>query len=141
MAAEEAFIAGLNANPMEPTLGIVVREADRLIGVTGLARRTCATGTPCSASALATRRAWGKGYGTEATRLMVAHAFETLNLNRVWLTVYEYNPRGVRAYEKAGFRLEGRLRQDCFREGRYWDALFMAILREDWEKQERRVEA
>ncbi len=58
---------------------------------------------------------------------MVDHAFEGLNLNRVWLTVFENNPRGVRAYEKAGFRVEGRLRQECFREGRYWDAIFMAI--------------
>ena len=43
---------------------------------------------------------WGKGYGTEATSLMVQYAFETLNLNRVWLHVYEFNTRGTEAFEK-----------------------------------------
>ena len=134
VAAEEAFIAGLNASPMEPTLGIVVRETDRLIGVTGLAKTDVRHRHAMFGIGIGDKSAWGKGHGTEATRLLVQYAFETLNLNRVWLTVYEYNPRGIRAYEKAGFRVEGRLRQDCFREGRYWDSVLMAILREDWKK-------
>ena len=76
---------------------------------------------------------WGQGHGTEATSLMVRYAFETLNLNRVWLHVYEYNRRGIRAYEKAGFRREGLLRQDTFRDGRYWDTVVMAVLRDEWQ--------
>jgi RimJ/RimL family protein N-acetyltransferase len=66
---------------------------------------------------------------------MVGYAFETLNLNRIWLNVYEYNQRGVRAYEKVGFRREGVLRQDTFRDGRYWDTIAMAVLREEWRKE------
>ena len=77
--------------------------------------------------------AWGKGHGTEATRLVVGHAFQVLNLNRVWLYVYEFNPRGIRVYEKVGFRTEGRLRQDAFRDGRYWDTIVMGLLRDEWE--------
>ncbi len=134
-AAEETFLAGLNADPMEPTLAIVVREGDRLIGMTGLGKTDVRNRHAMFGISIGDQSTWGKGYGTEATRLMVGHAFEGLNLNRVWLTVFENNPRGVRAYEKAGFRVEGRLRQECFREGRYWDAIFMAILREDWNKQ------
>jgi RimJ/RimL family protein N-acetyltransferase len=134
VASEEAFIAALNANPMEPTFGIVVRETDRLIGVAGLSRTDVRHRHAMFGIGIGDKSAWGKGYGTEATRLIVAYAFETLNLNRVWLMVFEYNQRGVRAYEKAGFRVEGRLRQDCFREGRYWDTIYMAILREEWRK-------
>lgn len=134
VASEEAFIAGLNANPMEPTFGIVVRETDQLIGTAGLARTDVRNRHAMFGIGIGDKGAWGKGYGTEATRLIVGYAFETLNLHRVWLTVFEYNQRGVRAYEKAGFRVEGRLRQECFREGRYWDTLFMAILREEWQK-------
>jgi RimJ/RimL family protein N-acetyltransferase len=52
---------------------------------------------------------------------------------RVWLEVYEYNKRGLRVYENVGFRVEGRLRQDTFREGRYWDTILMGILREEWQ--------
>jgi RimJ/RimL family protein N-acetyltransferase len=76
--------------------------------------------------------AWGKGHGTEATRLVLGHAFDTLNLNRVWLHVYEYNEAGLRLYQKVGFRTEGRLREDNVRDGRYRDTLVMAVLREEW---------
>src|SRR5262245_47430153 len=73
--------------------------------------------------------AWGQGYGTDATRALVAWGFRELNLNRVWLRVFEDNPRGIRCYEKVGFRVEGRLRQDRFREGRYLDTIIMGVLR------------
>ncbi|NMD26692.1 MAG: GNAT family N-acetyltransferase, partial [Chloroflexi bacterium] len=57
---------------------------------------------------------WNKGYGTETMRAMLRHGFETLNLHRIWLQVYANNKRGVKAYEKAGFRHEG-----MYREGHY----------------------
>jgi len=49
--------------------------------------------------------------------------------------VFEYNPRGVRSYEKAGFSHEGRERGLLLREGKRWDVIFMGILREEWLKQ------
>jgi RimJ/RimL family protein N-acetyltransferase len=54
-------------------------------------------------------------------------------MNRVWLHVYEYNERGLRAYERVGFKREGVLRQHRYHEGRYWDTIVMGILREEWE--------
>src|SRR5690606_35727569 len=54
--------------------------------------------------------AWGKGYGTEATRLMLAYGFDVLGLQNIMLRVYANNPAGVRAYERAGFRKVGVLR-------------------------------
>ncbi|MGE5251478.1 MAG: GNAT family N-acetyltransferase [Bacteroidota bacterium] len=74
----------------------------------------------------------GKGYGTEAMQLALEYAFLELNLNRVTLNVFEYNPRAVRSYEKAGFRHEGRMREALFREGRRWDLIYMGILRQEW---------
>jgi RimJ/RimL family protein N-acetyltransferase len=49
---------------------------------------------------------WNKGYGTEAVRLLCQHGFNTLNLNRIYLSVLENNPRAIRAYEKVGFTHE-----------------------------------
>ena len=77
---------------------------------------------------------WNKGYGTEATRLMLRHGFDTLNLHRIMLRVYETNLRGVRAYEKAGFVHEGCQREGVYVDGRYVDVLFMSVLRSEWEK-------
>jgi RimJ/RimL family protein N-acetyltransferase len=78
------------------------------------------------------RAYWGNGYGTEAMCLLLRFAFAELNLQRVSLGVYAYNPRALRSYEKAGFRHEGVVRADCRRDGQRWDSVFMGILREEW---------
>jgi RimJ/RimL family protein N-acetyltransferase len=75
---------------------------------------------------------WGKGYGTDVMNVLLRFAFTEINLRRVTLGVFEYNPRAIRSYEKAGFRHEGRMRRLLNREGRRWDNLFMGILREEW---------
>ncbi len=77
---------------------------------------------------------WNKGYGTEAVRLLVKHGFNTLNLNRIFLQVFETNPRAIRAYEKAGFTLEVRQRQGEYKNGRYIDVLLMSILKDEYLK-------
>lgn len=78
------------------------------------------------------REYWSKGYGTDAMNILLRFAFTEVNLRRVTLTVFEYNSRAIRSYEKAGFRYEGRQRQFLSREGRRWDMLYMGILREEW---------
>jgi RimJ/RimL family protein N-acetyltransferase len=78
------------------------------------------------------KRFWDQGFGTEAVRLLLKHGFETLNLERIYLGVVEFNHRAQRAYEKVGFVHEGRLRNDSYRRGRYWDTLVMGILRGEW---------
>jgi diamine N-acetyltransferase len=75
---------------------------------------------------------WNQGYGGDAIRLLLKHAFETLNLNRIYLRVYDFNQRAIRAYEKIGFVHEGRLRQAEYSFGRYHDVLLMSILRSEW---------
>jgi RimJ/RimL family protein N-acetyltransferase len=80
------------------------------------------------------RNDWGKGYGTDAMKIILRFAFTELNLRRVTLTVFEYNPRAIRSYEKVGFRHEGRLRSILLRDGKRWDMLYMGILAEDWKE-------
>lgn len=75
---------------------------------------------------------WNKGYGTDIMNVLLCFAFHEINLRRVTLTVFEYNPRAIRSYEKAGFHHEGRVRCLLNREGQRWDLLYMGILREEW---------
>jgi RimJ/RimL family protein N-acetyltransferase len=75
---------------------------------------------------------WGKGYGTDAMKLALQYAFMELGMQRVSLGLYEHNVRALKSYEKAGFKLEGRTRQDMLREGRRTDTLWMGILRAEW---------
>jgi RimJ/RimL family protein N-acetyltransferase len=132
---EEAYIEKINASEQDIMLGIAVQETDRLIGVTGLHQILLKNRSAGFGITIGAKDEWGKGYGTEATALMVRYAFETLNLNRVWLHVLEYNQRGLRTYEKLGFKREGVLRQEHYRDGRYWDTITMAILRQEWDQQ------
>lgn len=77
---------------------------------------------------------WNKGYGRETTALMLAYAFETLNLNRIQLHVATENEAAVHVYQKTGFAIEGTLREAMYHEGRFCDFYVMGILRREWEK-------
>ena len=77
---------------------------------------------------------WDQGYGTEALRLMCDHGFNTLNMHRIFLRVFEGNERGKNAYRKVGFVYEGTMRQARFHQGRYSDVDIMSILQTDWKQ-------
>ncbi len=79
------------------------------------------------------RAAWGRGYGTDAMVTLLRYLFHERNLHRVALTVIAWNRRAVRSYEKAGFVVEGTLRDDLYFEGRYHDQTVMSILRPEFD--------
>jgi RimJ/RimL family protein N-acetyltransferase len=132
LAEEEQFLRTLAGSTRDLGLAMVRREDDQLIGAAGLHDMEMRNRHAQFGIMIGDKSAWGKGHGSEATRLVLGLAFEKLNLNRVWLHVYEYNERAKHVYEKLGFRIEGRLRQDIFYAGRYWNTLVMGFLREEW---------
>jgi len=77
---------------------------------------------------------WSRGYGTEAIELALHYGFGELNLRRVWLITDVDNVRGIRCYEKCGFRREGVLRGHRLRYGEPLDMLSMGVLREEWDE-------
>jgi RimJ/RimL family protein N-acetyltransferase len=125
----------LEKDPQQMWLfGIRVLEDEKLIGFVDLSHPT-PHGDTFVGIGIGEREYWGKGYGTEAMKLVLRFAFVELGLHRVSLDVFDYNPRGVKSYEKAGFRFEGRVREMLLRDGQRSDVLFMGVLREDWLKQ------
>jgi RimJ/RimL family protein N-acetyltransferase len=104
----------------------------RPIGFVGLGGIRWTHGDAWVGIGIGEREYWGRGCGTEAMRMTLRFAFDELNLHRVSLTVFEYNLRAIRSYEKAGFRVEGKLRQFMRRDGRRWDLMFMGILKKEW---------
>jgi RimJ/RimL family protein N-acetyltransferase len=119
-------------SPATYLFSIHMLEEDKLIGEAGLDVVDWSGRDAFVALGIGETEYWSKGYGTDVMNILLRFAFTEINLRRVTLTVFEYNPRAIRSYEKVGFRHEGRLRQLLNREGRRWDELYMGILREEW---------
>jgi len=77
---------------------------------------------------------WNRGYGSEAIELLLRHGFDSLNLHRVELKVFEFNERAIGCYEKIGFKREGIGREVVFKRGHYWNEIQMSILDWEWRK-------
>lgn len=118
----------------ERPLAIEIRDGEnwRLIGNSGFHNISQINRSSEVGIFIGDKSLWNSGYGTETMQLLLKHGFETLNLNRIWLVVYDDNPGAIRAYEKAGFVLEGRLRQAKYKHGKYGDELIMSVLRSEW---------
>jgi RimJ/RimL family protein N-acetyltransferase len=137
---ERWFERMLQGDPNEKVLAIEVRDGIRtgddkgwkLIGNCGVFSIEWVNRHAEVGIMIGDKTCWDKGYGTEVMTLLVRHCFETLNLNRVFLRVYADNLRGKRAYEKAGFVEEGRMREAVFKRGRYDDVILMSVLRSEW---------
>ncbi|MDY3049415.1 MAG: GNAT family protein [Rothia sp. (in: high G+C Gram-positive bacteria)] len=74
-----------------------------------------------------------RGYGTQATLLLVNYAFEQLDINRIELEVLDFNQRAKHVYTSCGFVAEGRRRQAFLIDGEYHDAVIKSVIRSDWE--------
>jgi len=79
---------------------------------------------------------WSKGLGTDAVLTIARFGFDDMNLHRIILHVFSYNPRAIACYRKCGFVEEVRMRQDMFHEGAYHDTIVMGLLRDDFRRLE-----
>jgi RimJ/RimL family protein N-acetyltransferase len=137
-AFQKDFEANLEKKPFDDYLfSIRTLEDNCMIGFIWLGEIEWNHGNGWVGIGLGEREFWGKGYGTDAMRVILRYAFTELNLHRVSLDVFEYNPRAIKSYEKAGFTVEGQMRRMLRRDGRRWDMIFMGILKEEWERLDR----
>ena len=106
---------------------------NKRIGFVGLDEFNWAAGTAWVGIGIGDPDYRGKGYGTEAMKLILKYAFNELNLHRVNLGVFEFNERAIKSYKKCGYKYEGTERELIFKDDKRWDVLNMGILRSDWE--------
>ena len=121
-----------HADPNKVEFHLRTLSDDRLIGFVAIHSIEWNNGAGLLAVGIGEPEYRGKGYGTDALRLILRFAFHELNLFRVGLDVIATNTRAVRAYEKLGFQHEGRMRGAVLRDGRRTDRIFMGILRDEW---------
>jgi diamine N-acetyltransferase len=135
MADEENWFNSLaKRDAREKPLAIEIRKGKnwKLIGNCGVFDIESVNSSAELGIMIGDKSEWNKGYGSEVMVLLLRHCFETLNLNRAFLRVHTENIRAVRSYEKAGFILEGRLREAVYKSGKYEDVLFMSVLNSEW---------
>ena len=113
---------------------ICLRDNDELLGYLSIVEIDRENQKAGFRIALHSRGHLNKGYGTEAVRLALKFAFETLKLNRLQLEVFSHNSRALRAYEKAGFKREGIIRQSLFLNNQYSDEIIMGMLKKEYEE-------
>ena len=125
LEAEEAWYEGVAKADREVQFTIYERATTRPIGNSGLKDVDHAHGTATFGILIGEQDCWGKGYGTETTRLVLDYAFTALGLHNVLLTVFSFNERGLRAYRRAGFKEIGRRRQARRLAGQVYDVVYM----------------
>lgn len=125
---EEEWYDRTTRSATEVNFTIYERSTMRPIGGTGLEKIDTQHGTAEFGIFIGEKDCWGKGYGTEVTRLVLDYGFNCLGLHSIMLHVHAYNEAGIRAYRSAGFKEAGRIRE-CHRlGGKAHDVLIMDCL-------------
>lgn len=129
MDQEEEFINNELENPDNILLGICVD--GKLVGDIKIAEKEPGV---AELGILVDPDKHGKGYGTEASRLIIEHAFEQMRYHKVVARVVDSNEKSSRVWEKLGFELEGTLREQVFMDGEYHDFLIFGLLENEFDQ-------
>ena len=119
-------------NRDEVVLAICDVATDEYIGITGLHSINQISHHAEFRILVGSKAHWGQGFGAEATELIIAYGFQILNLQKVWLGVNAENKKAHDSYLRRGFRVEGLLRKELFRNGRYYDVVRMSLLQPEY---------
>lgn len=128
-----SWLSGINDNQKCVSFGVCCVETGKLIGYAGIASISALNRSGEYFILIGDKAYWGKGIGTDVTKLITDYGFNTLGLHRIELTAYVTNPSAIRAYEKAGYAHEGVKKQSGYRHGEFVDKVMMAVLAPDWQ--------
>ncbi len=116
-----------------PAFSIVDLQTDKLIGRCVLFGVSHVNRSANLGIVIGEKEYWSNGYGADAIRLLLDHAFNLMNLNSVMLGTFEFNKRAIKCYQNIGFKEIGRRRQARIIGGRKYDGILMDILAEEFE--------
>lgn len=112
---------------------IIEKDTNKVIGNCGIHNKSEVHRTGTFGIFIGDKSYWSQGFGTEATLLILDYAFNLLNLNNVNLDVVDFNKRGIKCYEKCGFKYAGKRRQGIYMAGQYHDVLTYDMLASEFE--------
>ena len=113
----------------------IINNEDKLIGNCSLFDIDFINGNATVGIFIGEEEFRGKGLGTEALKLLISYGFNHLNLNNIMLTVFSFNERAIKCYNKVGFKEIGRRRKDALINNKRYDTIYMDIIREEYYKE------
>ncbi|HDY7887766.1 GNAT family N-acetyltransferase [Vibrio vulnificus] len=126
------WLLTINESSKTVSFGICCNDTGKLIGYGGIASISSLNRSGEYFILIGDKAYWGKGIGTEVTKVITDYGFNALGLHRIELTAFSVNPSAIRAYEKAGYQHEGVKRQSGFRNGEFFDKVQMSVLLHEW---------
>lgn len=131
-AEEEKIITGfMSGNPEQGWHFAIETLEGKFIGGCSYFELNRKNGTAFVSIAIANREFWGRGYGSDALKVMIKYLFHELNLRKISLRVFSFNERAIACYKKLNFQEEGRMKEQIYRDGKYHDELYMSLFRSD----------
>lgn len=131
MSAEEKWIESLSERKNDFTFAIETLSGVH-IGNMGIHNINWVDGTAVTGAIIGEKAYWNKGFGTDAKMHLLEYAFNTLNLRKILSRVLSLNPRSIAYSKHCGYKEEGRLKKQIFRDGAYHDEVILALTKEDW---------
>ena len=123
----EEWIKQAVTNPDQKLFEVVDRQMDRFLGTIGLKNFDQKNRNVEIFISLDSRG----GYGADALATLVHFCFSHLNIHKIYAKVFASNTRSIHCFKKAGFQIEGVLKQHHFDNGEYSDVIIMGINRSD----------
>jgi len=130
---EKKFIEGISAFKDNYSFAIETMEGE-YIGGCGMNNVDWKNSVATIGIFIGAKGYWGKGFGTDALKILINFIFNEMNINKIALNVYSFNERAIKSYEKCGFKVEGTLRQALYKNGQYYDDIIMGLLRDEYKK-------
>lgn len=124
----------VNLQKSEDKVFSIDTKEGKLIGNVGLMRLNWKDWSVLIGIMIGEKEFWNQGYGTDAIETLLRYLFDELALNRVYLIADERNARALRCYEKLGFKKEGVLRQNRYKDGVYTNDVMMSLLKDEWKE-------
>ena len=133
--SEEAERGWVEENSGEYQFAIIERESGEIIGNCGIQAVTHTFQRAELGLFIGEEENRNKGYGKEVLSLLLEYCFDTLNLHNVMLKVFSFNERAVYTYSRVGFKEIGRRREAYYAKGRFWDEIYMDILKDEFTRE------
>lgn len=130
----QEYVKNVGRSSNNVLLGIIDMETDKHIGNVRLGPINWVHRTSFLGIMIGEKDFWGKGYVTETLKLVADYAFRRLNLHKVSAGVNASNKASIKAFENAGFKIEGLRKDEVYADGKYHDAVVLALMSKDFQQ-------